>query len=154
MKTILIQIIASFFGVIGFSIIYNIHGKKLYLIGLGGSICWAVYCILFWFLQDKVVSCLGATLVVAAFAELLARIIKTPVILLLVPMVLPLVPGSDLYYMMLHFVRNDTAAGGKIGYLLLGEAGAIVLGIIIVTSLTQTFLQTMKYLKRKTLRKI
>lgn len=152
MLVAIIQIIASFFGVIGFSIMFNIHGKKLFVIGFGGALCWGVYEIIYVFLQDKIIACLGATLVIAAFVELLSRLIKTPIILLLVPMILPLIPGSDLYYMMLNFVLQNTAEGGRIGYLLLGETGAIALGIILVTSLTQIIVKIGQFIKIQKIR--
>ena len=68
-------------------------------------------------------------------SELLARAVKAPVIMLLVPMLIPLIPGGDLYYMMSFFVRGQYEAFGQYAQRVLTEAGAIALGIICVASL-------------------
>lgn len=145
MQQTIIQVIMAFIGVIGFSVMFNIHGYKILLIGLGGSITWIVYNIIFNISNDKVLSCFVVTVIIAALAEVLARIIKTPVILLLVPMLVPLIPGSDLYFMMSSIVLRETSSVGGYGFLLAGEAGAIAFGIIMVTTVTQITVRTMQY---------
>ena len=50
-----------------------------------------------------------------AFGELLARAVKAPVIMLLVPMLIPLIPGGDLYYMMSFLVRGQYEAKVRAG---------------------------------------
>ena len=64
-----------------------------------------------------------------------ARAVKAPVIMLLVPMLIPLIPGGDLYYMMSFLVRGQYEAFGQYAQRVLTEAGAIALGIICVASL-------------------
>ena len=76
-----------------------------------------------------------ATLAAALASELLARAVKAPVIMLLVPMLIPLIPGGDLYYMMSFLVRGQYEAFGQYAQRVLTEAGAIALGIICVASL-------------------
>ena len=49
---------------------------------------------------------LAASLFVAALSEVLARMLRTPVILLLVPMLIPEVPGEALYYTMYYLVQG------------------------------------------------
>ena len=55
--------------------------------------------------------------------------------MLLVPMLIPLIPGGDLYYMMSFLVRGQYEAFGQYAQRVLTEAGAIALGIICVASL-------------------
>lgn len=149
MQQILIQVMMALIGVIGFSVMFNIHGYKIFLIGVGGSITWILYRIVFHSCNDKVISCFAVTIIIAVFAEVLARIIKTPVILLLVPMLVPLIPGSDLYYMMSSIVLRNTASVSGYGFLLAGEAGAIAFGIIIVTTVTQIIVRTIQYFSKE-----
>ena len=147
MQQFMIQVLMAMVGVIGFSIMFNIHGYKVIIIAFGGAVCWIVYCIIFNFSADKMISCFFTTMMIAALSEVLARIIKTPVILLFVPMIVPLIPGSDLYYMMFHLILGETAQGRGFGYLLAKEAGAIAFGIIIVTTVTQMISLVYKNLK-------
>lgn len=140
MQQLMIQILMAMLGVIGFSIMFNIHGFKIFIITVGGAICWISYNIIFYISNDKMISCFITTVLIAALSELLSRIIKTPVILLFVPMIVPLIPGSDLYYMMFHFILGEKSNGSAYGYLLAKEAGAIAFGIIVVTTITQMLL--------------
>ena len=39
----IIQIAASFVGSTGFAALYHLHGKKLWISGFGGMLCWASY---------------------------------------------------------------------------------------------------------------
>ena len=148
MQQMMIQIIMAFIGVVGFSIMFNIHGHKVIFIGIGGAICWVSYIIILGICGDKVISCFAVTVLIAMLAEIFARIFKTPVILLLVPMLVPLMPGSDLYYMMSAMVLGNTESGRSLALLLAGEAGAIAFGIIIVTTVTQITVRTLQYITR------
>ena len=71
-------------------------------------------------------------------SELLARLLKAPVITLLVPMLVPLIPGGDLYYTTLALVQGDTAGFARYGTLFIEEAGAMAFGVILVACLVQT----------------
>jgi uncharacterized membrane protein YjjB (DUF3815 family) len=147
MQQIIIQVFMAMLGVIGFSIMLNIHGYKVFIITVGGAVCWIAYIIIFNISNDKMISYFITTVIMAAISEVLARICKTPVILLLVPMIVPLIPGSDLYYMMFHLILGNAEDGRTFGYLLAKEAGAIGFGIIIVTTVTQIILVIHKNVK-------
>ena len=45
----MIQLLVSFTGSLGFAVLFNIHGKKLWFAALGGCLSWAVY---LWFLVN------------------------------------------------------------------------------------------------------
>ena len=57
---------------------------------------------------------------------------------LLVPMLVPLIPGGDLYYTTLALVQGDTADFARYGTLFIEEAGAMAFGVILVACLVQT----------------
>lgn len=67
----------------------------------------------------------AASFFVAVLSELLARIIKTPVILMLVPMLIPEIPGGDLYYTMQHLVRGEYVQFGNFSNRVMIEAGRL-----------------------------
>lgn len=144
----IIQIITAFVGAMGFGALYNIKSKKLYLIGVGGMLSWCVYLGVYAFDQDKILSLFIATIAVVLFSEILARIIKTPVTILMVPMLIPLIPGSDLFYATSNLMLNEMEAFSFYFNLVLKEAGAIAFGILLVTSFVQVFLKIMSKLKR------
>ena len=89
-----IQTIMGMIGSVGFAVLFGVRGRKLAVIALGSGAGWAVY------LVCRAMGCsiftglLAASLFVAALSEVLARMLRTPVILLLVPMLIPEVPGG------------------------------------------------------------
>ena len=75
------EIIAAGLGSIGFSMMFQLRGKKLILIGCGGALSWFI----FLFGKNSSSSLNGllwAVIVAAAIAEIEARHRKTPVIVL------------------------------------------------------------------------
>lgn len=133
----LIQTGMALLGTMGFAIMFNIKRSKLAVVSVGGAVTWA----LFLLVQNGGKSEIGGLFVATAFAsllsEVLARMLKTPVVILLVPMLIPLLPGGNLYYTMNYFVRGNGEEFGKYARLVLQEAGSIALGIVVVTSVMQ-----------------
>ena len=129
-----LQTVMGCVGAVGFAVLFNIRGHRLVWIALGSALAWAVYLACTCHGQDKFVALLCGTAAAALASEVLARALRTPVLLLLVPMLIPLIPGGDLYTMMSLLVRGQAEAFGAAVQLVLVEAGAIALGIICVAS--------------------
>ena len=135
MREYLIQIIAAVFSAIGFSLLFNIHGKKLFITGFGGAVTWGVYILVHIQTGNVFMACFVATMAI------MARVAKTPVIILLVPMLIPMVPGGDLYRMMTNLVMDNSEQASFYGYQLLMEVGAIAFGIIVISTIMQLILK-------------
>lgn len=133
----IIQTCLGGLGAIGFALLFRVTGKKLAAVGIGGCISWIVYLLVWNAYDDKALAILASTITVGILAEILARVMKTPVIVLLVPMLIPLIPGSDLYYTTSYLVRGQAAECTETLNLLAWEAGAIAFGIILVTCMVQ-----------------
>ena len=128
---ILIHLAVSFVATAGFCIVFNIPKKQMLFSGLLGVVSWGAY-ILLRGPVGPVVATFAATCIIVLMSRVFAVIRKCPAILLLVPGIIPLAPGSEMYYTAYYFVRNDTAKAGEHGFLTLKLAFAIVLGIIMV----------------------
>lgn len=94
MKFYVIQTIMGILGSVGFAVLFGILDRKLIGIALGGGAGWAVYLLCTANGQSMFVGLFVASLFIAAFSEVLARVLKAPVILLLVPMLIPEIPGE------------------------------------------------------------
>lgn len=140
-----IQIITAFIGSVGFAILYNIKGNKLVVCGLGGAFSWSIYLLSIQYLNDVVLALIIATISIGFLSEILARILKTPVIVLLVPMLIPLIPGSDLYYTTQSLMLNEIEAVSYYGNLVIKEAAAIALGIILSVCIVQTLIKLIQF---------
>lgn len=134
MRPEFVQTSMGIIGSLGFALLFGIRGTKpLGCIALGSGIGWIVYLVSVAGGHGKAFGMLASSLVIAACSEILARVIKTPVILLLVPMLIPEIPGGDLYYTMYSLVESDTDKFASLLQLVLAEAGAIALGIILAS---------------------
>ena len=120
MEAQIIQTIMGMIAAVCFAVLFGIRDRKLAWIAAGSGAGWAVYLI-----------CFG--LGYGMYWGVLARIIKTPVILLLVPMLIPEFPGKDLYYTMYYLVRNHYDEFVETSNMVLLEAGAIAMGIILAS---------------------
>ena len=149
-----IPIFMAFFASVGFAVMYQVRGYKILLCGLGGSLTWAVYLLVVNRTGDEIAGFFAATMLISLVSEVLARVVKTPVIMFLVPMLIPLIPGGNLYESTTYLIQNQMGLFGSSIALLLRKVGAIAFGIIFVASLVQIYLtgkravQTMNHKKR------
>ena len=150
MKFYVIQTIMGILGSVGFAVLFGILDRKLIGIALGGGAGWAVYLLCTANGQSMFVGLFVASLFIAAFSEVLARVLKAPVILLLVPMLIPEIPGGDLYYAMYDLVQRHFTDFGNSSNKVLMEAGAIALGIILASYISKFILNIQLHLVRKT----
>ena len=133
----IVQVVMATFGAVTFSMIFNVRGSRIVVGGLGAGFAWAVYLFALDQYGDKVMGLLAATLAAGILSEIMARILKTPVTILLVPMLIPLVPGADLYYTTSFLLRGQMQECTERLNLFLREAGSIAFGIILVTCVVQ-----------------
>ena len=85
--------------------------------------------------MDILVSSFYASALVCWYAQVLARILHTPVILLFTPASVPRIPGSGLYYTMSAMVRKDWAEVLSKGWETVQCALGIALGMSIICAI-------------------
>lgn len=143
----ILQTCMGILGSAGFAVLFHVSGRKIPAVMAGAGISWAVYLAALHLYGDKVIALLISTITVGVLAELLARFLRTPVTILLVPMLVPLIPGSDLYYTTSFLIKNESLLFSANLNLLIREAGAIAFGIILVTCLIQTIQRARELVK-------
>ncbi len=94
----------------------------------GSILSWFLYRAVFFFTEHVFFSCVTAAALTALYAEMMARWKKAPVTIFLIPSVLPLIPGSNLYYAVSAAVQDRTAEAIFQGSLTLQYTAAIALG--------------------------
>lgn len=137
MKTALIQLLTAFISSLGFSMLFGLRRRFLPYAALGGLLCWGVYLGMDAWTHKEFLSCLVAAAFAVVFAELLARRLKTPATLFVVPAILPLVPGGSLYYTMENIVHGRMEEARAFGTQTLVVALAIAAGISFVVALRE-----------------
>lgn len=147
MKEYILQTLMGAIGAIGFATLFNVHGKRMILFFIGGALDWAVYLLCIHNGLNSFVGLFLATSTAAFASEVLARIIHTPVLILLVPMLIPLIPGGSLYYSMDALIRSDKNSFLTHGSAAITSAGAICLGIICVTTIMHIIFSIIEHIK-------
>ena len=101
---------------------------------IGGLLVWAVYLLamngnrgVFW-------SALVAALCGGIYGDVMARVYKTPSTIFFIPAVIPLVPGSNLYYTLFYTVYKDIAMAKDNAVKTILFSFAIAVGISIVAT--------------------
>ena len=128
-----IQLLSGALGSVGFALIFRLRACLLPLAALGGLLNWGIYLLLFHLTGNLFLSAILASAATAVYAELLARRLRAPTTLFLVPAVIPSIPGSNLYYTMRGAVTGNFDAVAENALLTLEWAFAIAGGISIVT---------------------
>ena len=135
MKDAIIEIVMGTIGSFGFGLSFNIKGKKLLFGCLGGTLAWTTYLIAKLLSASEFLSYFIAAIAITLFSEFLAFRLKTPTITTLVAALIPLVPGSSLYYTMEQALKGNYDGFISRGYQTIEIAVALSLGIVIVLSI-------------------
>ena len=144
MKTGIIQIFMACLSSLGFSVIYNIRGKKLVAATLGGLVSWSVFLLLGFAIGDEVTRYFIVSVIMSAYSEIMARLLKTPTTTFIITTLIPLIPGGNLYYTM------SSAFGGNLdsfmtnGAITLKLALSLALGVVVVTAFANFFSKRIK----------
>lgn len=134
---ILLECFYSFVGSFCFAIIFNIKGNKAFFAGLGGALSQLAYILFGYIVSAEITQYLFATLITAVYAEIMARIKKSPATVFLVPSIIPLVPGGMMYYTMELCIAGKINEFTRLLLETLGVAGALAMGILIVSSINK-----------------
>lgn len=133
---ILLAGIYSFIACIGFCLVFNLRGKMAAFASLGGALGWCVF-LLCANIPNDIPRYFIATILISVYAEMMARMHKVPVTVYLIVGLLPLVPGAGIYYTMEYCINGQMSLFVETGLHTMGIAGALALGILLVSSLVR-----------------
>lgn len=137
----LLQVLAGFVGTMGFAVIFNIRGKRMVAAAVGGLISWALFCLLNNGIESEAVNYFVVALVMSFYAEVMARVMKTPTTTFVTTTLVPLIPGGSLYYTMAYAFSGQMDSFVQKAIDTLKLASALALGIIIATMVTRLICQ-------------
>ena len=141
-----IQIIAATVGSLGFALLFNVRGYKLIGVTLGGLIGWLTYLVSDLLINSEELCYFLAAVSISIYAEVMARVMKTPVTSIITTALIPLVPGASLYYTMAS-ILSDSESFGKSAFRTLGIAAALAAGIIVSAILTKLVTKSIALIK-------
>ena len=129
--------IYAFIGTLSFCIIFNIKGRNLFFTSLGGGLSWFFYTYFTALGLSEITSLFLSSLILASYSEIMARLFKSPVTTFVICALIPLVPGSGMYYTMLASIQGNINKSLTLGLNTLSSAGALALGIVLISSLSR-----------------
>lgn len=140
----LLQILAGGIGALGFALLYNIRQSRLVAAACGGLMSWALYLLLYRFIPSETVCYFIVALVCSLYAEIMARLLRSPATTFITTALIPMVPGGSLYYTMAYAFESDFTKFLQRAVYTLKLAGALALGIIAATTLTRLYMKHFK----------
>ena len=146
---IIIATLVSFFATFGFCIAFNIRGKKIFYAALGGAISWFFYSLPLQLGATEITSLFISSVIFSTYSEVLARIFKTPVTTFVVCALIPLVPGSGMYYTMREAISGNITKSLELGLNTFASAGTLALGVLFVSTLTRLIFSAKRKKERK-----
>ena len=144
-----IQILMGGVGTIGFSLLFNVRGRKLFFGTLGGILSWTAFLLLEYWFSSEALRYFLSTAAITVYCEVLARVEKTPTTTFLVPVVIPLIPGSALYYTMNYALNEQWRAFATQAFYTLELALALAVGIIATTTLVRLITVIRKMIQKQ-----
>ena len=134
----IMQLITGMLGSVGFALLFGIRAKYIPFAALGGLLCWGVYLLSFNLNGIIFLSGLLASGFSAFYGEIIARIEKAPATLFYITAVIPLIPGSTLYYTCSNAVTGNWDMARDYANLTLQYALSIAAGACAVWAITIT----------------
>lgn len=139
-----IHMIFSYLAAVGFAVFLNSPKKTLYVSGSIGMISWTIYIILMRIDFDMMSANFIAASVASLLCEILARKMKKPTILFVVPGIITLIPGLGLYNTMSYVIEGNFQESFTTGTNVIFASGAIALGVIVVSSFFRTYYKKLR----------
>lgn len=134
---IFIVVLGSVIGSLGMTFVFGVEKKHIVWALLSAFLCCASYEIGMLCGLELFLSAFVASFITAAYSDVMAHVLKVPATVLIIIGILPLVPGSSLYYTMLGAVQSDMTMFSHYGQSALFLAAGIALGIISVTAVSR-----------------
>lgn len=126
-------VFSSLIGSIGFCMYFHIKKNKLIYGCIGGVLSIVVYFICVELGMSTLMQNMIAAIVATLYAEVVARVVKAPSTVFLIPSIIPLTPGSLLYYTMRAVVDGELQVAKQRGEETLMVALGIAVGIVLIS---------------------
>jgi uncharacterized membrane protein YjjB (DUF3815 family) len=136
-----LMILTGFVGSFAFAFLFNIRGKKLFFASLGCILALVVYMLLKLVVENTVFCYFIVALLTSVYAELMARILKSPATTFITLSLIPFVPGSALYNTMASSFNGNWELFFENAIYTLSLAIALALGVVLVAAATRMIIR-------------
>lgn len=126
-------IVAAAIGTLGYCLVFNVKRDKIIYGCIGGILSTFLYFACVEAGWSLLIQNMIPAAVVTLYSEILARVVKAPATVFLIPSIIPLVPGGKLYYTMSAMVDGNDIKARIFAEQTLIIAVGIAVGIVIVS---------------------
>ena len=130
-----VQVAGSFMAVLSFGIVLDLPKKYLGWSCVTGGVCWLVYLLIREETGSLIFAAFLSGLSVALLGHILARILRAPVSVFLIPGILPLVPGTSIYNCVYNIIRSSREQSTYYLIETMQIAGAIAMAVFLMDSM-------------------
>lgn len=123
---------------VGLVMMYNLEFRSGVFAVFGAMIACSIFEFYVYYNENVFVGALLSALAVASYSEIMAHVLKTPTTVLLIPGIVPMVPGGLLFNTMLSILDGDAQKSGECGMKALFIALGLTVGIISATFIFRT----------------
>lgn len=146
--SIVFRIAGALICTFGLTLLYNIEWRAIPFALLGAAVACAIFEFYIYFNGNYFVGALLSAMAVAAYSDIIAHVIKTPTTVLLIPGIVPMVPGGLLFKTMLAILDSDTNNASLSGSRALFIALGITVGILAATFVFRTLWSSVERFKQ------
>ena len=139
----------AFWASVAFGLVYDTHGGGILICGLGGALGWLVYLLMQQLPTGNILAAFIAAAAIAVFSECMARLRRCPVTGYLQVALLPLVPGSGIYYAMRYCVAGENELFLSTLFNTFGMAASLAVGAMLASTLVRIVMPHIPRLKNK-----
>ena len=141
---------AGTLGTFGISAFFNLNFKRIGWAILATVPSLGIYLLMDYLLPGQTfVNVLVTSLFAAIVSEILARTIKTPATVFIIPSIIALVPGSSLYYAMEALVQGDVARASSMGITCILTILGLAVGLCAATVMFRVLVPVKNAIDRK-----
>lgn len=145
----MIQILMSVLGTIGFAIYFNVGIKRMFGIAMGGFLSWSLYLLIIKVSNSIFTASFLTSVIICIYAEIMARVEKTPATIFLIPSVISLLPGSSFYYAMAAALNMSATEFRQHATGMITISIGITSGIVIGAFVFSQILSVIAFFKRR-----
>lgn len=145
----ILQIFTGCIASLFFGILFNVRGKKLVFATLGGFLSWTLFVLFKFLTPDDALRYFFVAVLITLYAEIFARVLKTPTTTFIMTSLIPLIPGGSLYYTMSALLEGNSTGFLEKAIYTLSLAGALALGIVLTNAVVKMITVFLEQRKKK-----
>jgi len=133
----ILETLVAFLGTAAFAVLFQVPASNIAPAGLAGALARSVYCAAQRVGFNHLAATFASAAMLSVMAEWGARRLRVPVSVLVVPGIIPLVPGADAYFAMLAFLKGQDQEGLRIAIRTGLAALSVAAGIVTASTLAR-----------------